>query len=462
MSQSVPEHWICGLATLDTRRSPNAQYTRRKARVRECRRLSVELSTSRTSELTAAQIRESRSVLPLNSRQRGLKMKNRVYRMGELFSGPGGLALGARLAARSVGGVQILHTWANDLDLDTCATYRRNILEPEFGKEARIVEHAEDLPANGGGIVHQNVHDLNISALGNIDGFAFGFPCNDYSLVGEWKGLDGEYGPLYSYGVEVLARKQPKWFVAENVSGLRGANEGKAFKKILEHLKSPREGLSYRLTPHLYSFDEYGVPQRRQRIVIVGIRDDLGISFHVPSPRRYSEQDVTAAGALNKPPIAKNAPNHEFAQQAPHVVERLSYLLPGENAFSPRALKEMPERLHINTRTTISTTYKRLEPDKPSYTVTGSGGGGSYIYHWDENRALTNRERARLQSFPDDFVFEGLKDSVRRQIGMAVPVKGAEAIFSALFKSLAGVKYESVPPNIDVSRVLETYPHRAA
>ena len=97
---------------------------------------------------------------------------------------------------------------------------------------------------------------------------------------------------------------------------------------------------------------------------------------------------------------------------------------------------------------TISQIYKRLDPTKPAYTVTGSGGGGTHIYHWSENRALTNRERARLQTFPDDFVFEGNKESVRKQIGMAVPCDGAKIIFEAVLKTLAGIEYESVEPNI--------------
>lgn len=381
-------------------------------------------------------------------------MTNQTYRMGELFSGPGGMALGARLAAQAVEGVALRHAWANDYDLDTCKTYKLNILVPEYGDDAKLVESAVDLPALGGGVVHQNVHDLDIDALGEIDGFAFGFPCNDYSLVGEWKGLSGDYGPLYTYGVKVLASKQPKWFVAENVSGLRGANEGKAFKQILEHLQTPDDGPRYRIVPHLYSFDEYGVPQRRQRIVIVGIREDLETEFRVPSPEIYKDIDVSAKSALTVPPIRPDVPNHQFARQSAQVVERLSYLRPGEHAFSPRALQEMPERLHINTRTTISTTYKRLEPDKPAYTVTGAGGGGSHVYHWVLNRALTNREKARLQSFPDDFTFEGLKESVRKQVGMAVPVKGAEAIFTALFKSFAGIEYPWINRNIEFTKVL--------
>ncbi len=84
----------------------------------------------------------------------------------------------------------------------------------------------------------------------------------------------------------------------------------------------------------------------------------------------------------------------------------------------------------------ISQVYRRLMPDKPSYTVTGSGGGGTHVYHWSENRALTNRERARLQAFPDDFLFLGGKESVRKQIGMAVPPKGAKVIFEAISSAL--------------------------
>ena len=97
----------------------------------------------------------------------------------------------------------------------------------------------------------------------------------------------------------------------------------------------------------------------------------------------------------------------------------------------------------------ISQIYKRLDPEKPSYTVTGSGGGGTHIYHWDEPRALTNRERARLQTFPDEYVFAGSKESVRKQIGMAVPCKGAKIIFEAILNTFAGIDYEWIEPNIN-------------
>lgn len=97
----------------------------------------------------------------------------------------------------------------------------------------------------------------------------------------------------------------------------------------------------------------------------------------------------------------------------------------------------------------ISQIYKRLEADKPAYTVTGSGGGGTHIYHWEEPRALTNRERARLQTFPDDFIFVGTKESVRKQIGMAVPAKGAQIIFEAVLRTFAGIEYPWQTGNIE-------------
>jgi DNA (cytosine-5)-methyltransferase 1 len=130
------------------------------------------------------------------------------------------------------------------------------------------------------------------------------------------------------------------------------------------------------------------------------------------------------------------------------VVERLSYIDPGENCWNA---KRLPDHLKLNVpRTQLSHIYKKLDPEKPSYTVTGSGGGGTHMYHWAENRALTNRERARLQTFPDWFRFSGSKESVRKQIGMAIPVNASKLIVEAILKTMAGVDYESVEPNIDI------------
>ena len=341
----------------------------------------------------------------------------KVFRLGELFCGPGGLAWGAINAKIDNPEYKIVHKWANDYDASTCETYRRNIC-----------------PDDRDSVICGDVRQLDIGPLGEIDAFAFGFPCNDFSVVGEQKGFDGVFGPLYSYGVKVLKKYQPLWFLAENVGGLKSANEGKAFDKI----KSDLIDAGYRIYPNLYKFEEYGVPQARHRMIIVGIRKDLPYEFKIPSTEPYKNCDVTCKTALEVPPIPLDAANNEETKQSAVVVERLKHIKPGQNAFTA----DLPKELQLNVKgAKISQIYKRLDPTKPAYTVTGSGGGGTHIYHYEEPRALTNRERARLQTFPDDYVFEGSKESVRKQIGMAVPSKGAQIIFEAILKTFANEEY---------------------
>jgi DNA (cytosine-5)-methyltransferase 1 len=350
------------------------------------------------------------------------------FRLGELFCGPGGIALGAR-AARAENAkakYQISHAWATDYDKDTCETFANNICN-----------------GNKTSVVCEDIRKLNFDKLkkiSEIDALAFGFPCNDFSIVGEQKGIDGIYGPLYLYCIKALQYFKPTWFLAENVGGLRNSNDGKTFDKVLSALYDS----GYSVYPHLYSFNKYGVPQSRQRIIIIGIRKDINTVFKIPSPTPYAAYDVSSRSALENPPISKDATNNELTGQSIQVVDRLKWIKPGENAFTA----DLPENLRLNVKgAKISQIYKRLDPNKPAYTVTGSGGGGTHMYHWSEPRALTNRERARLQTFPDDFIFSGSKESVRKQIGMAVPCMGIKVIFEALLKSFAGIDYPSIPPS---------------
>jgi len=315
------------------------------------------------------------------------------------------------------------HVYATDLDPNACATYARNI----HGGESDCVEHGD-------------IRDKDLATLPDFDGMAFGFPCNDFSIVGETRGIEGKYGPLYTYCVDAVRIKNPKWFVAENVSGLQGANGGDAFEAILKAFGGAGEG--YELTTHLYKFEDYGVPQKRHRILIVGIRKDLDLKFQVPAPTTpTSDQQVTAMQALSG--ISADAANHDRTNQAPQVVARLKEIPEGKNAW----WEDLPKEHQLNVKgARLSSIYRRLDRNKPAYTVTGSGGGGTHMYHWEEPRALTNRERARLQTFPDDYVFEGVREKVRKQIGMAVPPAGAKVVFRALLKTLAGQTYASVPP----------------
>ncbi len=346
---------------------------------------------------------------------------NGTLRLGELFCGPGGIGLGASLA--HVNGLKIDHVWATDYDKDTCKTYKNNLHPKE--------------------IICEDIRKLNFENIlkkhGAIDCLTFGFPCNDFSSVGEQKGLEGTFGGLYQYCVKALNIFKPKFFIAENVSGLRNANDGTAFSHILQEFQDA----GYKIYPNLYCFENYGVPQKRHRIIIVGIRNDINLTFKIPSNKPYENIDNSVKTALKD--IPENAANNEKTAQSDKVIERLKYIKEGENAFTAN----IPPELQLNVKgAKISQIYKRLKSDEPSYTITGSGGGGTHVYHYKENRALTNRERARIQTFTDSFVFYGSKESVRKQIGMAVPPQGIKIIFEALLNCIMGNDYETMEAKI--------------
>lgn len=354
-------------------------------------------------------------------------MENKfVFKLGELFCGPGGIACGAMRAKSNDGKLSIEHAWANDYDEDSCETYKKNI--------------CPNAPQT---VYCKDVRELDIKALGKIDAFCYGFPCNSFSSIGEHKGLANEkFGQLYWYGIKVLKEYNPQWFLAENVSGIRSAGSGD-FKLILEDMKAA----GYRLNVNLYKAEQYGIPQTRHRVIIVGIRDDLSYRYRVPTPDQYIACDISSRTALSN--IPTTAPNNEIRKLTKEVESRLSLINPGENIWQAeeRLGDKFPENLKIHTKTKISQIYRKLDPDKPAYTVTASGGGGTFMYHWND-RELTNRERARIQTFPDNYEFVGKYSSVRKQIGMAVPCKLSEIVITAVLNTFAGIEYPWVKPNL--------------
>ncbi len=393
-----------------------------------------------------------------------------IFKLGELFCGPGGLALGAGLATPvcSDNGERfsISHIWGVDKDPATIESYRYNIVK-KYGGVGLCIDAVQ--------FCKKEITDHK-----RITALAFGFPCNDFSLVGKKMGVNGQYGELYKAGIEVIEKTDPFWFIAENVSGIHSVNQGEAFQKILRDLKAAG-GHGYNLTAHLYRFEEYGVPQYRHRFIIIGIRNDKRLIFKVPAPThglgRQSFFVVSKAFAE----IGQNAPNAELTRQAPRIVQRLKFTPPWKNAWFLDELIEMKPQKRLDilqqlpwfekefaglsdykicqliddtrlrcTKARMSHIYRRLDPDRPSYTVTGSGGGGTHVYHWQEHRALTNRERAKLQSFPDWFEFKGSKEDVRKQIGMAVPPIGAKIIFEAILKTFAKIDYDYVESNYPI------------
>lgn len=328
------------------------------------------------------------------------------YAVGELFCGAGGLALGAHLAKFK--GCGFHHIWASDMEKTACETLGHN------------------LPIDN--VICSRVEDLDFTILDDIDGLAFGFPCNDFSLVGKHKGITGQYGGLYRWGVRALKHFQPLFFIAENVSGIKSSGGNKDMNVILKALEN--EG--YDLNINEYKFEEYGIPQNRHRLIIIGFKKSLTITgFKLPIK---SKKKQTAKEAITNPPIPKNVANNEFTTQSAKVIKRLSYIKQGENVFNAKMPKQF--RLNLKSKAEISQIYRRLIANEPAYTITGSGGGGTHMYHWKECRALTNRERARLQTFPDSFVFIGGKEAVRKQIGMAVPPEGARLILKQVLKTL--------------------------
>lgn len=393
-----------------------------------------------------------------------MSMMKRKFRLGELFCGPGGLAAAAKLATKvqpvnrkTSPPYSIEHTWGVDISPESIETFNAN--------------------GNGEGICMDawKFVDGCLDEKHRIDALAFGFPCNSFSAVGEQKGFGNEkFGNLYKTGIKVIEAYEPMWFLAENVSGIKMVEKGVQFRKILEDLASAGTH-GYDVTAHLYKFEEYGVPQARHRYLIVGIRHDLAQKlprFEIPAPTHGPRSVdgrafVTCREALEKlPPQIGKTPRE-------NVAWRLRFTAPGENAWKLDELLTLPDdrltaylrmlpwyetdiaplgdlgairekiaEVKLNCKSArMSHIYKRLDPDAPAYTLTGSGGGGTHVYHWREHRALTNVERAALQTFPQGYRFCGTQEQIRRQIGMAVPTMGAQQIFTAILKTFAKVSY---------------------
>ncbi len=326
------------------------------------------------------------------------KKDSKKPKLVSLFSGCGGLDLGLVQAGYEV-------VWANDFDHWSCKTYAKN-----FG------DH----------IVEKSITELDFDDIPDCDIMTGGFPCQDFSMVSKRSGLETDRGNLYKYFVKAVETKMPKVFIAENVKGLITANGGKAIAKIVEDFRA----LGYKINVNLYNFAKYGVPQLRERVLIVGTRSDIDFEFTPPEPTHGPGNYVTAGQALRG--VKKVPYNNEHQNIMPSTVEKLKLIPEGKNFTaipkdSPHYVKGM-----------ISHVYRRLHRDEPSTTIIAGGGGGTWGYHYEEHRPLTNRERARLFGYPDDFVFEGSITEVRRQIGNSVPPVAAKVVaehLKPLFKA---------------------------
>jgi DNA (cytosine-5)-methyltransferase 1 len=310
-----------------------------------------------------------------------------------LFSGAGGLDLGLIKAGHDI-------VWANDIFVDAVSTYRRNI---------------------GDHVDTRNICEIPSSEIPSADVVVGGFPCQGFSVANWGRTVSDERNKLYIEMVRVVSDKQPKFFIAENVKGLVSLGKGEVLKRVVSDFAD----VGYKTIWKVLNSADYGAPQKRMRFVMLGIRNDIS-NFEAFFPPKPTHQDpkskhkdtklkpwLTVGKALAhipEPDDAPDLPNHEFSKY------------------------KLRFNGHIGHRV--------IDPDQPAPTVTGRGdekGGVVVLHHPKNHRRMSARELATVQSFPDDFVFEGTKTSAYRQIANAVPPALGYAIGVMLSKNAAKI-----------------------
>ena len=311
-----------------------------------------------------------------------------------LFCGAGGLDMGFSHAGfRTV--------WANDSDKNACKTHHR------WSKST---------------VVCQDISKIDINDIPAADVILGGFPCQGFSLSGPRR-VDDSRNVLYKYYVETVKQNKPLMFVGENVKGLLTMGDGCVIRKIVEEFAA----CGYRVFYRLVNAKNYGVPQDRERIIITGFRQDLGIeNFTLPSA---NGQSTTLADVLSDLPPAKE--------------DEVCYA-----PYSPRYMSRNRKRGWNDVSYTIPAMAKQvtLHPSSPDMIkiakdVWRFGDGG-------ETRRLSWREAAAIQTFPKDVEFVGDLTSIYKQIGNAVPVKLAEFIAEYLHPYLESHSEKKVQPYV--------------
>ena len=306
-----------------------------------------------------------------------------------LFSGAGGFDLGLIQAGHNV-------IWANDIYEDAVATYRRNI---------------------GGHVDTRDICEIPSIQIPTADVVIGGFPCQGFSVANWGRTVSDERNKLYIEMVRVVTDKQPKFFIAENVKGLVSLGKG----AVLQHIIKDFTDAGYQTTWQVLNSADYGVPQKRMRFVMFGVRNDISDARPIfpPEPTHQDPKHITKNSTL-KPWLS-------VGKALAHIPE------PGE----PHNLAN-----HVFSKYKLRFNgylgHRVIDPSQPAPTVTGRGdekGGVVVLHHPKNHRRMSVRELAAVQSFPDDFVFEGTKTSAYRQIANAVPPALGYAIGVMLSKN---------------------------
>lgn len=340
------------------------------------------------------------------------KRKKKRPQLVSLFSGCGGLDLGFEQAGFD-------RVWANDFDKDAQAVFRLNL----------------------GEIDGRNILDISASEIPDCDVITAGFPCQPFSNAGNRKGVQDSRGMLYQECLRIIELRMPKVIMFENVKGLLSTKyiDGRKLIDVIASDLDSMNGVGYNVNYELLNASDYGVPQNRQRVILIGIRKDMGINFIFPE--KQDKKQLTLRHLLD---IPIDVPNQVDWQLSPQAMAMISHIPEGgswknvpyeELAPRFRKIRDNMQRYHSPNF------YRRFSRDEINGTITASAQPENCgIIHPIHNRRYTIREIARIQTFPDEFMF--IDDSVKnitamyKVIGNAVPVKLARQLAEAIMKQV--------------------------
>ncbi len=348
---------------------------------------------------------EVHSLLALPEMLQTYRTPVRTYQSIELFAGAGGMALGMERAG-------ISHILLNDFDRYAAATLKKN--RPQWH------------------VVHGDVATIDFTPYkGKVDLLTGGFPCQAFSYAGKKRGLEDTRGTLFYEFARALKETQPSVFLAENVKGLRNHDKGRTLQTIVSVFQS----MGYEvLTPTVLKAVDYHVPQKRERLFIVGIKKKYAphVAFQWPKP---STKHFTLKDALKKGTLFSSDVPPSKGQEYPLKKKEVLQMVPPGGYWRDLPL-EMQKSYMMKSfylgggKTGIA---RRIAWDEPCLTLTCSPAQKqTERCHPDETRPFTVREYARIQTFPDEWHFEGSVTQQYKQIGNAVPVNLAYALGCSL------------------------------
>jgi DNA (cytosine-5)-methyltransferase 1 len=338
-------------------------------------------------------------------------LKSKIFNSIELFAGAGGLALGLEKAGFN-------HLLLNEIDKYAVSTLKRN--RPNWN------------------ILCDDIKNIDFSKYRGVDLITGGFPCQAFSYAGKKRGLDDTRGTLFYEFARALKESEAKVFLAENVRGLLSHDGGKTIKTII----SVFEGLGYHVyEPKLLKAIHHNVPQKRERIFIVGIKNEYKDSallvWPTPNKKIFTLKDALKKGKLYDSDVPKSA-----GQKYPQKKKAVLDLVPAGGYWRDLPLDVQKEYMQksfylAGGKTGIA---RRISWDEPSLTLTCSPAQKqTERCHPDETRPFEVREYARIQTFPDEWEFEGSLSQQYKQIGNAVPVNLAYEVGKSMINLLKSI-----------------------